>query len=139
MVREAVAYTDGSSRGNPGEAGVGVVILDEKEQLLKESSRYIGHATNNVAEYQAVLLALKELKLLGMERVEIRTDSKLVQSQLTGAYKIKDRKLVAHAIECMKLLGQFNEWCVTLIPREENVRADRLAQKAVDKRRKKKG
>lgn len=131
----AVAYTDGSSKGNPGESGIGVVVFDKKGRILREAHRFIGTATNNVAEYEAVILALTEVKFLGLDKVEIRTDSKLLYSQLTGKYRIKDRKLVRASIKCMKLLQDFKQWRVTLIPREENRRADKLARASISKRK----
>ncbi len=130
-----VVYTDGASRGNPGESGIGFLLLDKRGKVLKESNRYIGIATNNVAEYEAVILALTDAKSLGIERVEIRTDSRLLYSQLTGKYRIKNPKLMKLAIRCMRLLRSFEDWKVTLIPREKNSRADKLAQSAIDERK----
>jgi len=131
----AVAYTDGSSKGNPGDSGIGVVITDRTGRILKEAHRFIGTATNNVAEYSAVIFALSEVKSLGIGNVEIRTDSELLYSQLIGKYRIKDAKLVKAAMRCMKLLRGFTQWKVTLIPREENRRADRLARSTISKRK----
>lgn len=135
MDKWVVAYTDGASRGNPGESGIGVVIFDGGGEVLKEMNQFIGIATNNLAEYKAVDLALTEVKSLGIDKVEIRTDSKLLCSQLTGEYRIKDPKLVKAAIKCMRLLRKFREWKVTLIPREKNRKADSLAQAAIDEKR----
>jgi len=139
MDKSGVAYTDGSSKGNPGESGIGVLILDPKHNVLKEVSRYIGIATNNVAEYEAVILALTEARSLGMRKIEIRTDSKLLSSQLKGEYKIKDPKLRTLAVRCMRLLRTFGSSKITLVPRKDNSRADRLAQAAIDSRREQAG
>jgi len=131
----AVAYTDGSSRGNPGEAGIGVVILDSDGKAVREANRAIGTATNNSAEYAAILLALAEAKSLGFEKIEIRTDSELLACQLTGKYRIRNPRLLKAAVRCMSLLREFDEWKVTLVPREENGRADKLARAAIDNRK----
>ncbi len=135
MDKWVVVFTDGASRRNPGESGIGVVVLDENAKTLKTANRFIGIATNNVAEYAAVLLALTEVRSMGIDNVEIRTDSKLVCNQLTGKYRIKDSKLVKKAAECMQLLRQFKKWKITLIPREKNREADRLAKAAIDLRK----
>ena len=130
-----IIYTDGASKGNPGPAAIGVVICDKNGKVLKEYAKDIGEATNNEAEYQAVILALKKIKLLyGKKRakeseVEIRSDSQLLVSQLNGKYKILDEKIQKLFIEVWNLQTEFKKVVFKLIPREENKLADRAANK----------
>jgi len=125
-------YTDGGSRGNPGPAAIGFVIGD------KEYSEIIGEVTNNVAEYQAVIFALKKAKqLLGKEklkqtRVIIHLDSELVGRQLKGEYKILERELQPLFLEVWNLKFDFKNLEFDIIPREKNKRADYLVNKALD-------
>jgi ribonuclease HI len=88
-------YIDGASRGNPGEAGAGVWITDENGAEVGEASRYLGHKTNNEAEYWALLLGLEEAKRLGGHTVRVFTDSELIARQVKGIYRVKDMKLRA--------------------------------------------
>ena len=121
-----IIYTDGGSRGNPGPAAIGVVIRD------KGYSEAIGETTNNVAEYKAIIFALKKTKaLLGGKKVketelEIRSDSELIVSQLKGKYKIKDEELKTLFIEVWNRKQDFKKVDFTLIPREKNKAADKL-------------
>ncbi|MCD6410476.1 ribonuclease HI family protein [bacterium] len=130
-----IIYTDGASKGNPGPAAIGVVICDKNGKVLKEYAKDIGEATNNEAEYQAVILALKKIKLLyGKKRakeseVEIRSDSQLLVSQLNGKYKILDEKIQKLFIAVWNLQTEFKKVVFKLIPREENKLADRAANK----------
>ena len=132
-----IIYTDGASKRNPGPAAVGVVICDKNGKVLKEYSKEIGEATNNEAEYQAVILALKKIKLLyGKKRakeseVEIRSDSQLLVSQLNGKYKILDEKIQKLFIEVWNLQTEFKKVVFKLIPRGENRLADRAANRAL--------
>jgi len=131
-----IIYTDGASKGNPGPAAVGVVICDKNGKVLKEYSKEIGEATNNEAEYQAVILALKKIKLLyGKKRakeseLEVRSDSQLLVSQLNGKYKILDEKIQKLFIEVWNLQTEFKKVVFKLIPRGENKLADRAANRA---------
>ncbi len=131
--------TDGGSRGNPGIAGAGAVIADAQGNILKEVSLSLGVATNNDAEYRAVILGLESLKkLVGSGRtrelaVEIRLDSQLVANQLSGKYQIKEETLWPHFIKISNLrVADFPQVTFTYIPREENARADALANRAMD-------
>lgn len=129
---KTIIYTDGGARNNPGPAAVGVVIGE------KEYSKFIDKATNNEAEYQAIIFALKKVKqLIGKEKsrkaeVEIRSDSELLISQLNGQFKIKEKDLVPFFIEIWNLKQDFGEVKFVQIPREENKRADSLVNKELD-------
>ncbi len=134
-----IIYTDGGSRGNPGVAGAGAVITNEKGQVLKEVGKPLGRMTNNEAEYEAVRLGLDAIKkLVGKEKVracaiEIRLDSELVARQLSGEYQIKEETL---QLLFMKIWNErvvtFSKLIFTHIPREKNTAADRMANKAMD-------
>jgi len=132
-----IIYTDGASKGNPGPAAVGVIICDKNGKVLKEYSKEIGEATNNEAEYQAVILALKKIKLLyGKKKakeseIEIRSDSQLLVFQLNGKYKILDEKIQKLFIEVWNLQTEFKKVVFKLIPRGENRLADRAANRAL--------
>ncbi len=125
-------YTDGASRGNPGQAGIGAVIHLDHDHIY-ETKKYIGIATNNTAEYLALIHALKWLQEKGWSRpLTIYSDSQLMVRQLTGRYKIKQAHLQALAREVHKLLHFFPSHEIIHIPREENRQADRLANEAID-------
>jgi len=126
------AYTDGGARGNPGPAAIGVVLLDEKGKVVAEVSKYIGQATNNVAEYLAVVYALQEALYLKASRVVINTDSQLVAKQIMGKYKVKDQNLLKFRDLILNLFRGFDKVEVCEIPREENDKADGLVNKAID-------
>ncbi|OGN03870.1 MAG: hypothetical protein A2831_03070 [Candidatus Yanofskybacteria bacterium RIFCSPHIGHO2_01_FULL_44_17] len=132
-------HTDGGARGNPGPAAIGVVIGALDGSLKKEYGEYIGETTNNDAEYQAVIFALKKLKLLvgketaGKARVEVRVDSELVERQLNGYYKIMDATIQKHFLELWNLRVDFDDVIFKHIRREENHEADRLVNVALDK------
>jgi ribonuclease HI len=130
-VQKVTLYVDGSCKGNPGEGGAGVVIKDEQERTLSQSKRYLGLVTNNVAEYQALILGLQEAEQLGSQEVEIYLDSELVVNQVKGIYRVRDSKLKTLEGEVRRLLGHFARWVITHIPREKNREADRLAREAV--------
>jgi ribonuclease HI len=133
-----LVYTDGGSRGNPGPAGIGVVIANEKEQVIKKYSKDIGERTNNEAEYEAVIFAMQKLKhLFGKEKaknfdIEIRMDSELVCRQLKGEYKIKEEKLFPLFIKIWNLRMDFGKISFKEIPRSKNKEADALANEAMD-------
>lgn len=125
-------YIDGASRGNPGKAAIGVVILDSKGQVLDELKRYIGETTNNMAEYQALLEALTEGKRLGGKEIQVFSDSELMVRQLNGIYKVKDAKLLDLYKEAKLLISHFNDFKIEHITRDKNSRADALANEALD-------
>jgi ribonuclease HI len=124
-------YVDGSCKGNPGEGGAGVVIKDEQGRTVSHVKRYLGSVTNNIAEYQALILGLQEAQRLGSKEVEIYLDSELVVKQINGLYRVRDSKLKTLEGEVRRLLGHFARWVMRHIPREENREADRLAREAV--------
>jgi len=135
-------YCDGGSRGNPGPAGIGVVIIGirNKELGIKEYSKFLGNTTNNEAEYQSVIFALKKIKhLIGGEKaekakIEVRMDSELVVNQLNGKYKIKEKSLIPFFIEIWNLKIDFGDIKFKYIPREENKKADWLVNRELDSR-----
>lgn len=133
-----IIYTDGGSRGNPGPAAIGVILTDEKGKVIKEYAQKIGRATNNEAEYEAVIFGLQKAKLLfggkkakAME-VEIRMDSELVSKQLNGQYKILDRKIEELFLKTWNLKIDFGKVIFKFISRSENREADRLVNRALD-------
>ncbi len=139
-MKKVICYTDGGARGNPGIAGVGVVALSESDETLFEGSQFLGNATNNYAEYAAVLVLLLELKKrFGKETkhmdIEVRMDSELVQKQLSHEYQIKEPSLVPQFVEIHNLrVTSFPHIRFVHIRREENARADTLANMAMDRR-----
>ncbi len=126
-----VVRPDGASRGNPGPAAIGVVLEDASGRVLRELSEAIGTATNNVAEYRAVLRGLEEAEKLGAHEVEIRTDSELVARQLTGQYRVRDPELRGWFDAVQRRMRSFRRVEVRSVPRPENARADHLARSAL--------
>jgi len=125
-------YTDGGARGNPGPAGIGAVLLTASGDLVEELGDFIGKATNNVAEYQALLAGLELALDRGVERLDVFLDSELVVRQVNGQYKVKDAGLKPlHAQACL-LLSRFHEVSVKHVRREQNAEADRLVNEAID-------
>ncbi len=125
-------HTDGAARGNPGPAGAGAVLRDADGRILAEIAEWLGHATNNVAEWTAVLLALEEAKRLGATHVDLRMDSQLVARQISGVYRVKHPDLQPIHRRTMGLLREFEGYTVGHIPRELNKDADRLSNVAID-------
>jgi len=120
-------FIDGASLGNPGPAGVGAVILREDGSALCEISRSIGHATNNIAEYLALVYALLEAQRLGCREVAVKTDSELLERQINGRYKVRDVHLRLFFDMVTYLTGTFADFKIAHVPRALNERADRLA------------
>jgi ribonuclease HI len=125
-------FIDGAARGNPGPAGIGVVIKDESKKTVKEFYKYIGAATNNVAEYNALVYGLQEAHMLGAEEVKLNLDSELVAQQLKGEFRVKDPKIKPLFDQAIHLINGFKKFEVQHIPREENKEADKLANKAIN-------
>lgn len=123
-------YIDGASKGNPGPSGIGVVICRDGKPL-KNISRYIGTATNNVAEYSALIAALQEGLLLRAESISVRTDSELLCRQMNRQYRVKSPNIINLYEQAMHLWTGFKEKTIRHIPREENTGADRLATQAI--------
>jgi len=136
-----VVYTDGGARNNPGPAAIGVVITQE-DQTLKKYSDFIGQATNNQAEYQAVIFALKKVKLLfGKKKakkmnIEVCLDSQLMVKQLNHQYKIKEKDLQLLFLKVWNLILYFGQVSFKHIPRQQNKEADRLVNQALDNQEK---
>jgi ribonuclease HI len=131
-MKTCVIYVDGASRGNPGSAGIGVSLQDPQGAELATISRPLGRTTNNRAEYTALVEALKLAKEKGFEGVEIRGDSQLMVRQMTGQYQIRDQFLKTLWTEAQALSKGFSSFVINHIPRDENDRADELANQALD-------
>ena len=127
-----VLHVDGGARGNPGPAAVGVVISDGEGQTIEQVAERIGVATNNVAEYRAVLRGLERARALGATEVELIGDSELVAKQLTGAYKVKHPAMKVLHEEASRALTAFDRWRIRTVPRAENAGADALVNQALD-------
>jgi len=132
MGSEFYIYADGASRGNPGEAGAGMVIMDSNHHTLLEKGTYLGRTTNNVAEYKALILALREAQRLGGEVLKVFLDSELVVRQLQGIYKVKSPNLKGLFKEATNLLRSFTSYDIIHISRDENSKADRLANQSIN-------
>jgi ribonuclease HI len=125
---------DGGARGNPGPAGVGVVLIDDSGAELDRANAYIGETTNNVAEYRAVLLGLDRARALGVRDLEVVNDSELVARQLTGEYRVKNEQLRLLHAQAVQALGEFERWSIRSVPRAKNEVADALVNEAIDAR-----
>ena len=126
-------HTDGAARGNPGPAGAGAILRDASDgTVLAEIAEGLGHATNNVAEWTAVRLALEEACRLGATHVDLRLDSELVARQISGVYRVKHPDLKPIHAAAMKLLRSFEGYTVGHVPRALNKDADRLSNIAID-------
>jgi ribonuclease HI len=132
MNRHLKLYTDGAARGNPGPAGAGAVLSDAQGSVVEELCEYLGEATNNVAEYRALLLGLKKALDLGVEEIDVLADSELMVRQLLGRYRVKNEGLRPLFQEAMGLLKKFKKYSISHIDREENSAADRMANRAID-------
>jgi ribonuclease HI len=128
-------HVDGASRGNPGEAGFGVHVTADDGDEVAALFGYLGQATNNVAEYQALLHGLRFALERGASEVEVFSDSELLVRQLEGRYRVKDAKLQPLHREAQALLARFAKQRVSHVPRERNRQADALANRAVDEKR----
>lgn len=129
---KVIIYTDGGARGNPGPAGIGVVIYDEHGKIVEQLKKYIGETTNNQAEYQALIFGLKKAKDLKATEVECFLDSELVVKQLNGQYKVKDKNLAAHFLKIWNLKNDFKKVTFKYVARDKNKLADRLVNEAID-------
>ncbi|MCS6831408.1 MAG: ribonuclease HI family protein [bacterium] len=127
-------YIDGASRGNPGRAGIGVVLCNHAGEPVKEVSESIGETTNNVAEYHALIRGLEEARALGADAVEVYTDSELLARQINGLYGVHSLHLRPLYHRARALLGLFKSATVRHIPRSQNQRADQLAKAAAGDR-----
>jgi ribonuclease HI len=126
-------YCDGASRGNPGPSGAGVVIMDNKGEQIFELSRFLDSATNNEAEYKALIRGLSAAADVGIKQLEIFLDSELVVNQLLGTYKVRNPRLLKLFEEARSRLRLFDEYAIFHVGRERNQKADRLANEAIDR------
>lgn len=125
-------YVDGASRGNPGKAGVGVIVYDDRKNILKEIKQYLGKTTNNVAEYIALIYGLQEGLIQQSKYLTVYMDSELVVKQMKGDYRIKNELLKLFSRQVEHLREGFEEVKIKYIEREKNREADRLANQAID-------
>jgi tryptophan 2,3-dioxygenase len=129
---QVVVHVDGGARGNPGPAAAAAVVSAPDGRVLDESSVTLGHATNNVAEYRALLLGLERAAALGATEVEVVNDSELIARQVDGSYKVKNADLRALHEQAKAALGRFERWSIRSVPRAENSAADELVNRALD-------
>ena len=131
---EVCLFTDGASRGNPGLAGAGVLITDSDGEPILEKAVFLGEATNNVAEYRALIIGLEELVKLAPRRVAIRMDSELIVRQINGTYRVRNPGLRPYYERARQLLARLERFTLNHVPRGENRHADHLANQAIDEK-----
>jgi ribonuclease HI len=127
-----VVHVDGGARGNPGPAAIGVVVSEPDGTVIDELGEQIGVATNNVAEYKALIRGLERARALGADEIEIVNDSELVARQLTGAYKVKHPAMKPLYLDATEALRGFGAWRIRSVPRAQNAHADELVNAALD-------
>jgi ribonuclease HI len=132
---ELIVHVDGGARGNPGPAAAACVISTPAGEVLDEHAELLGRATNNVAEYRALLLGLRRARELGAGEVQIIGDSELIAKQVRGVYKVKHEAMRPLHREAMAALAAFERWSIRTVPREQNARADALVNAALDQAR----
>jgi len=130
-IKRVVIFTDGASRGNPGPAAIGAIIKDEQGNPITSISQPIGRTTNNQAEYRALIAALEEAKRLGVDQVDICSDSEWLVKQISGRYRVKAASIKPLYQRVRQLQSQFKGFTITHIPRSENAEADGLANMAL--------
>jgi len=130
--KKAIIFTDGAAEPNPGPAAIGATIKDEKGRLITSISQSIGRATNNQAEYRAIIAALEKAIELGAKHVEVNSDSELVVRQVNGRYRVKNAALKPLYQKVKQLQGLLRGFTITHIPRERNTEADKLTTAALD-------
>jgi ribonuclease HI len=130
---EVRVNVDGGSRGNPGPAAIAAVVQDGNGEVVEERSEAIGTATNNVAEYRALLLGIERAAALGARRLELIGDSELIVRQVNGDYKVKDEALRELHRQVLKALEGFDEWSIRHVRRDDNAEADRLVNEELDR------
>ena len=129
---ELHVYVDGAAKGNPGPGGIGVIILTREGKRVAAFGEAIGVATNNFAEYTALVHALRALSVFEVDKLHIYTDSELMASQVQGEYRVKDKALLSLNTQVMSMLRRFREWDIQHIPREKNTEADLYANRAIN-------
>lgn len=130
--RALVLHVDGGARGNPGPAAIGIVISAADGSVVEELGEPIGHATNNVAEYRALLRGLERALELGASELEIIGDSELIARQVSGVYKVKHPAMKPLYDQAVAALNRFDRWRIRTVPRAQNARADALVNAALD-------
>lgn len=133
-VRVLRICSDGAARGNPGLAGAGAVIFLPSGEVVERLGRFLGHQTNNHAEYMGAILGLERARALGAEEVELIADSQLLIRQLNGQYKVRSPTLRPLFLRARELLTGFRRTTLTHVPREENLDADEMSNRAIDER-----
>jgi ribonuclease HI len=129
-------FSDGACRGNPGIGGAGAVIKDARENVVWEGKEYLGHCTNNIAEYRALILGLKGALAQGYKSLVVYMDSELLAKQIDGSYRVKNENLQILMKDVRNLLASFNSVVVKHVPRLHNSHADKLANLAIDENNK---
>jgi ribonuclease HI len=129
---KVIVHVDGGARGNPGPAAAACVISSPDGETLAEHTELLGRATNNVAEYRALLLGLAKARELGAGEVEVIGDSELIAKQVQGLYKVKHEAMKPLYLQAMKALRAFDSWSIRTVPRAQNKRADALVNEALD-------
>jgi ribonuclease HI len=127
--KKLVIFTDGGAEPNPGKAGIGIVIKDEQDRTISTVSRSIGFATNNQAEYRAIITALEKAVRMGAEEVALRSDSELVVRQINGRYRVKNAELKPLYQQVKELQGRFKSFKIAHVSREQNREADSLSNR----------
>jgi ribonuclease HI len=130
--RRVVVNVDGGARGNPGPAAIAAVLSRPDGEVLERHGERIGHATNNVAEYRALMLGLERARSRGAREVELVCDSELVVRQVQGEYKVRDEVLHRLHKQVIRALAEFDSWSIRQVRREENETADALVNAALD-------
>jgi ribonuclease HI len=129
---KAILNTDGGARGNPGPAGIGAVLRTREGEVIGELARGIGYATNNIAEYEALIAGLELARDRGVSEIEIQLDSELVVQQLTGRWKIRNDRLRSLAVRARSLMNGFDRASIKHVRRAQNTKADLLANIGMD-------
>ncbi len=130
-------FTDGACRGNPGQGGAGAVLVGRNGEVIDTAKKFLGHCTNNIAEYRALILGLETALERGAPAISIYLDSELLVRQIQGIYRVKNPDLKPLMVEIRELLDRFDAWKIEHVPRSNNAFADRLANEAIDEALKK--
>jgi ribonuclease HI len=132
LTERLVVHVDGGARGNPGPAAIAAVLTKPDGSAVEEYAEVIGHATNNVAEYRALLLGIERARALGASELDLVGDSELIARQVRGEYRVKDPALRQLHAQVTAALKELERWTIRNVPREENADADRLVNEALD-------
>ncbi|MBN8867494.1 MAG: ribonuclease HI family protein [Solirubrobacterales bacterium] len=127
-----IVNVDGGARGNPGPAAIGIVIRDADGNVLEDHGETIGQATNNVAEYKALIWGIERAVELGADELELRGDSELVVKQMLGQYKVKHPDMKPLNARAKESLAKLSSWSISHVRREQNAEADKLVNQALD-------